>query len=103
MECLIRGHLKLLVFMCGTCETIRVPIVRRELNCVHTSSGWPLLAFTAKQPPMSSTDHDGGKRRPFIAALSSATRGELSHRDDQQRQPWPQRSKTPARPRRSRG
>jgi hypothetical protein len=27
------------------------------------TSGRSLLAFTTKEPPMSSTDHGGGKRR----------------------------------------
>ena len=38
----------------------------------------------------ASTDHGGGKRRPFIAAAagSIATGGEHSHRDGQRRRPW---------------
>jgi hypothetical protein len=30
--------------------------------CIAGQTGWPLLAFTTKQPPMSSTDHGGGNR-----------------------------------------
>ena len=32
-------------------------------------SGRPLLAFTVKQPPTSSTDHGGGKRRAVTASV----------------------------------
>jgi hypothetical protein len=49
-------------------------------------SDQPLLVFTAKQPPMSSTDHGGGKRRPFIAGPGHVelTRRELFAQDQQQ-------------------
>src|SRR5262245_7132098 len=35
-------------------------------------SGRPLLAFTTKQPPMSSTDQGGGKRRGEVILPGSA-------------------------------